>query len=73
MKIIKIEQNPKQTNNSPYIYKVTFKGINGEHKSGYCKQSHLDMWLKELNQIHDYSEYYQGILQHDKPSTLSKP
>jgi hypothetical protein len=50
MRIVKIEKNTKRTNDSPYIWTVTFKGINGEHKSGYCKQSHLDMWLENLNQ-----------------------
>jgi hypothetical protein len=67
MRIVKIEKNTKLTNDSPYIWTVTFKGINGEHKSGYCKQSHLDMWLENLNQIHQFQEYYQGTTKYDQP------
>jgi hypothetical protein len=54
MKIIDIEPNTERTNDSPYIYKVTFISNDGTIRKAISKQSHLEAWLQELYQLDEF-------------------
>jgi hypothetical protein len=55
MKIIDIEPNTERTNDSPYIYKVTFISNDGTIRKAISKQSHLEAWLQELQQTKEFN------------------
>jgi hypothetical protein len=54
MKIIDIQPNTERTNDSPYVYKVTFISNDGTIRKAISKFSQLEAWLQELHQSKEF-------------------